>query len=377
MSKLKHIMQQFHDVIDSEYVTVIMTIMGNIFFIMGCCHYLGCLWFIVGNHEVPGYESWLETYNIEGHDWQYQYVSSVFWALTQFTPGSSKIQPGNVPETVVGFFVVLFGMVFFSVFISSITNQRMRLQALSSKVDRDEWILRRYLRQNGVSPGLTRRSIQFVEAAVTPLLRTVQRKDVALFSYLSRPLQLEVQAEMFCHTLLAHPFMTRLRRMNMAWTSELFPEIVTEITLAHTDLVFDVGQVSHDMYFVGRGKLVYLLRGNHKVEHVTANNWCCEPVLWVHWVHKGTAKAAEESFLIAVIAQKMRAAVLERMERSFIRICAKGYLNDINARIDAGLPVSDTIRITDDEESEYMTAINTTVRPSVRNPADMGPDTER
>lgn len=364
MSKLRRIIRTIHDTLDSEYFTVIVDIFINLLAIVGCCHYIGCFWFWLGCENIDGYPSWVERYEMEDKEIPFQYVVSMHWALTQFTPGSSRIQPVNVPESWVAIVVLIFGMVFFSLFISSLTQHRMRLQALTSKMDRENWILRKYLRQYGVSVDLTMRTIRYVDACVAPMMQRVQRKDVVLLTYLSMPLQLEVQAEMFYNTLLVHPFLQCLKKRSETLTSHLFAKVVIEMSLAHSDLLFEIGQVCHEMFFLARGTLAYLQRVTvqvdraQKVQFIGKSSWCCEPVLWIPWVHKGTARAAEECDLVSIDATKMRMAVLEHKERTFVRRVAQAYLHDINRLVDNNVPLGDNLIFTEKDDSQYMRIIH-------------------
>jgi len=357
MSKLKKLGREVEDLLDSEYFSVILSIFCNTISVVGICHYLACLWYAVGDLQSETETSWLEKYHMLDSPKEFQYAISLHWAITQFTPGSSRIQPCNTVEAFIATLVLIFGMVFFSLFISSITQQRMHLKALTSKLDRDSWILRRYLKQHDVSKELSIRATKYVDACVAPLLKRVQRKDVVLFEYLSHPLQLEVQAELFYHTLLYHPFLHQLRKRSSALTSTLFADTVIEIALAETDLLFVVGHVSHEMYFVSRGRLAYLKHGTNQVDYIHPGGWCCEPVMWVPWVYKGMCRADSECHLVSIDSSKMRKVILEHKERSFVRRVAHAYLKDITAWVTRGNVLFDTTCISEDKSSEYMQVV--------------------
>lgn len=362
MTKLRGVLRVIHDAVDSEYMNIVVSISTYVAIIVGCCHYLACLWYWVGTQKVEGYTTWVEFNEITDREWTYKYAMSFFWALTQFTPASCRIQPTSPPEVMVSLFVILFGMVFFSVFISSITSERAKMQALHSKHDADHWRLRRYFRQNGVSNDLLRRTIRFVDTVVAPMVQTVQRKDVALLDYLSVPLQLEVQSEIFCKSLLVHPLFDHLKQNNGSWACKFFADVVAQLLLAQTDELFQSGQVCHEMYFIKQGALAYCRQEERmkvpEVEHICSKDWICEPVLWMPWEHQGTAKATEECHLIAINSAYVRRLVVESNEHCFFVQCAKGYVNDLNSYVNMGRAITDTIRITDDESSEYMTTIS-------------------
>jgi len=368
MSKMKNMFRIFEDAVDSEYFTVVVSIVVNLLAIFGMCHYSACFWFWVGTIEVEGQPSWVDQH-LRDSPWDYQYVVSLHWAIAQFTPGASRIQPVNILEATASIFVLICGLIFLSLFISALAQARARLQAMTSKVDRDNWMLRRYLRQQGVTRDLQVRTMRYVETCVEPMFARVQRKDVFLLPLLSRPLQLEVQEEQYFHTLIAHPLLRSLKERSMSLTLHLFMKVIIEILLADSDLLFEVGSVAHEMFFVSRGSLAYLHHGGEHVDCVAVGGWCCEAVLWVEWVHKGTAKAKSETTMISIDSAKMRSAVLEHKERAYVSRCANGYLQDLlqfsmssMSKLDLNHAnrhvVNDLTVFTNDDSSAYMQAIN-------------------
>mmetsp|Transcript_138838 Transcript_138838/g.245320 ORF Transcript_138838/g.245320 Transcript_138838/m.245320 type:complete len:140 (-) Transcript_138838:137-556(-) len=135
--------------------------------------------------------------------------------------------------------------------------------------------------------------------------------------------------------------------------------VILEILLAGGDLLFEVGSVAHEMYFMSRGALTYFGHGGtHHVQYVDVGSWICEAVLWIQWVHRGTAHAERECTVISIDSAKMRSAVLEHRERSHVSRCATAYLKDLNAILHRGEVVNDMTKVTDDASSAYMEAIN-------------------
>lgn len=267
MSKIKRMFRELEDTFDSEYFTVIVSLVLNLFAVLGMCHFAACFWFWLGNLDIDGEPSWVDQ-QIKQSSWDYQYVLSLHWAIAQFTPGASRIQPTNIVEALGAIVVLVFGLIFLALYVSALTQARARLQAMTSKVDRDNWMLRRYLRQQGVSRDLQVRAMTYVEKSVEPMFSRVQRKDVYLLPLLSRPLQLEVQEEQYFHTLIAHPLFGAIRSRSMSLTLHLFMNCILEILLAAGDVLFETGSVAHEMYFVARGALAYLHHGGQKVDFV-------------------------------------------------------------------------------------------------------------
>merc|ERR1719162_1543985 len=96
-------------------------------------HFLGCLWFIIGNQDIKGYPSWVTTYDFMGVDWEYQYLTSLHWSITQFTPGSMHVQPQNILERAFAIAVLVAGMIIFSSIVSSITAATNGLKSMNAE----------------------------------------------------------------------------------------------------------------------------------------------------------------------------------------------------------------------------------------------------
>lgn len=368
VSKLRNTSRVLQDAVDSEYFSIYMNVTWNSLLILGCCHYVACLWYWVGKQgDSQGNDVWMHKYMPEdGYDWQNAYLTSLHWALCQFTPGSINVQPNwtNNMERVFAILTLIWGMVFFSLFLSSITQERMRMRALSKKIERDNWLLRRYMRQHGVSREFSMRAVQYVDAFVAPMLSRVQRKDVAMLDCLSRPLQVELQTEIYFHTLHANPFCANLKEKGAHMAAILFSHVVMESALAKHDLLFDNGQVSHQMFFVSTGAVAYVKTQRRAITSLEPTDWCCEQVLFVPWVHKGTARAAGESHLLCVDSGKFRSAVLEYRERSYVCNCAKAYLQDLKKFASSGVEVDDLIRLYS-YDYEFMEAVNADIDESM------------
>lgn len=343
VKKLRDTMRKLQDLIDSELTGIYVNVFINVVMILGCCHYLACAWYWTGKRPTHGYDNWIARYSDHEDDWVMQYMTSLHWALCQFTPGSMKVQPVNPLERGLAIFVIVWGMVFFSLFLSSITQERMRLRSLTKKIDRDNWMMRRYMRQHGVSREFSVRAVQYVDAFVAPMMQRVQRKDVALLDCLSHPLQVELQAEIYFHTLLVHPFFVNLKAKSITMASSLFSDVSQEVSLAKYDLLFEVGQVSHEMFFMSQGAVGYIKNATDDVVVFHPGDWCCEQVIWVPWVHKGTSRAAGESHLLSVDSAKFRTGVLEYRERTYVRNCAKAYLADLKKCVLDGIVIDDTL----------------------------------
>ena len=93
-----------------------------VFDMMLCAHYIGCLWYFVGNEsEKIGQPNWLENRGIIDATLGVKYSSSLYWAIvTLFTTGFGDIHAINTAEECVSMFIIVVGTIFFAYFIGAI-----------------------------------------------------------------------------------------------------------------------------------------------------------------------------------------------------------------------------------------------------------------
>merc|ERR1719217_1505271 len=92
---------------------------------------IACTWWTVGKNHPEGQMSWTEFHGFENEDLDYKYLSSLHWTLTQFTPAGMEVYPHNSTERGFSVVVLLFALLFFSSFLSSITAAMTRLRSLN------------------------------------------------------------------------------------------------------------------------------------------------------------------------------------------------------------------------------------------------------
>lgn len=81
----------------------------------------------------------------------YRYATSLHWSLTQFTPAAMEVYAKNLFERVYSVCVLLFALITFSSFVSSITNLMNHLRSINAQRLEQQKKLRLYLHQHGIS----------------------------------------------------------------------------------------------------------------------------------------------------------------------------------------------------------------------------------
>lgn len=343
LRKLKAKWQTVEDNIESEWFLVCLNLFSKIMIILAVTHYVGCVFFWLGTVRMVGYDTWLSTpwfqYKMPGLEqqtmkespWEYQYVTAVHWAMTQFTPGSMHVQAQNIPERIFAVFCLLFGMVVFSAFIANVTQARIQLNKMMSKFDRDMWLLRKYCRQMKISHQLTVRMRRYVDLVLIPKFQKMGAKDVVLLPQLSGHLREELQTEIESRKLAVHPFFKVLQK-NKAAMNKICNTAIDNIVVALGDVVFPSGSMVGLMYIITGGILDYIPHSKrHDQDRLRTDRWVCEASLWTKWVTQGQMQGAIESTVCSVHAVKFRNTLSENpLHMNFARHYAQGFLDRLN-----------------------------------------------
>lgn len=344
LRKLRHLIHSVQDHIDSEYLSVVLNICKNMLCILTASHFVACLWFFVGSQKFPRYQSWVEAYELgEGVPWEYQYVTSLHWAICQFTPGSMKVEPQNVIERLFAVSILLCSLLVFSMFISSLTNAMRTLQDLGSKDSRQLWLLRKFFRQNAISRDLTMRIMRYVNVVLLPKQHRVQQSDIGMLGLLSSHLSVELQTELHMPNLTVHPFFEWFSGKSLPVMRQLCCVATKRTSLSREDIIFGPGQKAVEMYFPLSGRLLYLpQREGFSMTVVSEGQWCSEAVLWCPWVHHGTLRAKVESELLSLNAAKFREVIAEHyIDLSYAQSYGMAFVQCLNDAAKSAIQVGD------------------------------------
>lgn len=344
LSKLKAKWQTVEDNIESETVLVFLTLFTKIVGMLALNHYVGCVWYALGNTEIEGYDTWLSHHpypqfgdkadKLSRAPWGYKYITALHWAITQFTPGSMHVQAQNIPERIFSIFMILFGLVVLSSFIAAVTQARMQLNKMMSKFQRDLWLLRKYCRQHKVSHGLVVRMRRYVDHVVVPKFQEMSASDVILLPQLSSHLRDELATELAAQNLHLHPFFQELIK-NKAVMTKVCTEAVKNLDFARGDVVFNAGQVGHTMYVVAEGVLEYIPHMKHHVmEEIPEGGVISEAALWTNWTLQGQLQASVECTCMLVDAAHFRRIIAgNTLVMAFARRYAFAFLDGMNQEL--------------------------------------------
>jgi len=336
LAKLKQIMAAIQDRLDSEFLTIGLNVMKHMMLIVVINHFIACMWFKLGTTPVDGFPSWVAANNFSNVPVVYQYLISLHWSLTQFTPASMRVEPVNIPERLVAILVLLFAMIIFSSFVSSITTAMNQLRNLSAKNGSQLWLLRKYLREQNISGDLYQRLIRYASVTADRMQHKVQRKDVGFLAILSGPLHSELATALHKPIICRHPFFETLGRRSVALTQKLCCSVMKQLGLSRGDVLFRAGEEATCLYFLTSGTMKYDRKFFQSVESVGPASWCCEAVVWVPWIHVGKMRASGECELLAVNSNDFQNLTsLHPTQMNWMRQYGRCFVDRLNTHMDA------------------------------------------
>merc|ERR1719433_388980 len=156
------------------------------------------------------------------------------WSLTQFTPACTEVHPITLGERIFAVLTLLFALIVFSSFVSSITSAMTSLRELSSQMymTKEFSKMKWYFRDNSIPTELSVRINKYLTHALSERKNRIKPEDVELLSWLSEPLLMELKAAVVGPVLRLHPFFanfesTSKRAFMMACTSATMQNFVS------------------------------------------------------------------------------------------------------------------------------------------------------
>ncbi|CAK9002927.1 unnamed protein product [Durusdinium trenchii] len=249
------------------------------------------------------------------------------------------VHPQNMVERTFAILVLIFGLVLFSSFVSSITASMTQLRNMQEDKSKQFWLLRRYLLQKKVPQDLTFKVLRYTEYATSRSGEAIPEHRITILSLLTKQLQSELRFVTHFGCVKLHGFFKLVCTMNESLLHMMSTgKALVSKALASQDPLFELVDPALCMYFVDQGQVQYCqgqsalgLGGGlstwapsnfdsegllppdpETVQPVTPTEsgiaigkggHLCEIVLWAQWRHVGSARAIHESNIVQVIAK--------------------------------------------------------------------------
>jgi len=336
--KLKRVIDMAKDRITSEVVFILLNILKLIVLLLLVNHFVASLWYLMGGLANPGQSNWRDVYGMQPQQQsiEYRYATALHWSLTQFTPATVDVHPQNLVERTFAILVLIFGLVLFSSFVSSITASMTQLRNMQEDKSKQFWLLRRYLLQKKVPQELNFKVLRYTEYATSRSGEAIPEHRITILNVLTKQLQSELRFVTHFGCVRQHGFFRLVCVMNESILHLMSSgKALVLKALASQDPLFEIVDPPFCMYFVEQGQIQYtqaqsgvLASGTFAPSSFESEGFLptdpdvlmpatpmeggtaigkggnlCEIALWAHWKHVGSARAVYESNIVQVIAK--------------------------------------------------------------------------
>jgi hypothetical protein len=235
----------------------------------------------------------------------------------------------NSQERVYSVVVLIFGLIFSSSFIGSISAAINELKRMQGNKSKELWLFRRYLKQADISQKLYFRATQHVNHAMEETKSNLAVKDVHCWSLLSVLLRSEIKFEATYKCLNIHPFLRSARTVSSAVMCSLTENALSQSVLAAGEVAFESNVGITDMHLVRSGVLHYFRADWIDITRVEAQDWLAEPVLWTQWRTLGSARAITACDLVSIDVSDFLTTISRDMANPIFTLSAhyaQGYV---------------------------------------------------
>jgi hypothetical protein len=319
LAKFHHIFSDMSTRVRDENMRTALSVVKIVAFIIAVNHFIACIYYGLHLIRMDDGVTWVKQNFDEDdsdHDLSYRYFTSMHWSLTQFTPASMEVVPTNTLERVFTVCVLLFALVTFSSFVSSITTAMSHLRNVNARrLDQDR-MLRRYLSEHTISSQLTSRVLHYFQDRQQQNRRQVRttEADVDLFKVLPDSLKFELRDEAFRPCLISHPIFHQLDCVEPEAVTHICRACITERRLIIRDEIFGHGQQLLHMIWIAEGILGYKyeLDGFVRHEKMKKGEWACEVALWARFAEVFGPFSAETNCELTMLDREAFLSVAER-----------------------------------------------------------------
>jgi len=302
----------------SELVKMVAHVVKNVVAILLIAHFISCGWYAISSY---GSSSFVSSTLID-RSIPYKYTTCLHWALAQFTPSTVEVHPENTQERLYAICIVLFGMVIFSSFVSSITASVAQGRQSANELFEEMNTLHRYFDQHKVSLAIAKTVFEFCRNRKIRKRQCVHECDLNLVKILPSDLYTHFRREVYGPKLKQHPFFFALRALDQHTFLRVCVQAMGERSLLADDVLFGVDTQATHSFLILSGTLHYALPAQSvlNIDVVERGAWVSEAAIWLPWKHVGhlIARSDIELFQLDVACFAAVVCASPRYVRAFV-----------------------------------------------------------
>jgi len=310
--KVASLFEELTTYVVSDMMVMAMGITRLFCFLVLFNHYIACGWYAVSKSG-PYEESWMAkaqdeySYRYDGNvkskpvSIVHWYLMCFHWSLAQFTPAPNNQHPKCFAERAYAVFVILFGIIYFSSFLGSITSLIASIRQKTNEKTKNQDLARRFINENHVSLELGARITCFLKQQQFRQRSCVLEKDVTSLKSLPELTLTELHSEVYAPLLMAHPFFYQLADCSADFMITISHNAVQDVSLMPNGQLFAVGADAPGMYVLKSGAAVYYSDASEsQAFKIKPSQNLSEAALWVQWRYTGKLFAVKSCLFIAL-----------------------------------------------------------------------------
>merc|ERR1711920_1001345 len=233
----------------------------------------------MGDSNQP--QTWRDKF-LESSDGQhYDYLIAWHWALSHFFSAPMEVHPVNARERLFACFVILFALVIFSTFVSSITHAMTHLRMVHARQIEQNMFITRYFREFGIPRVLAARCRHFLQQHQRMALKRIKASDIPCREVLPKCVVEDVRVEALLPWLKAHPFFDFYSAICPVGMRQVCCRAIEEVSMLPEEEIYWSGQPVNRMFFVRAGSVSYIVEDpDMPLFKVREGQWACEETLW-------------------------------------------------------------------------------------------------
>jgi len=349
LSKFTYIFDELCHHTLTERQVLSISISKIVLVIIAIVHLMGCTWFWLGTPstmvkslgdtmDMEFEETWVTEFGLQNRTSNYQYWTSVHWAMLSLVGDSSHAV--NTREHAFTVLALLFGFLIATFTVSSITSSVTCIFQDARNLHLLK--MRRFLHDKKVPAGLAHKIRDNIEVSIRRAPEDDEVQDITLFDKLAEPLMEELCVHMYWQVLKKHPFFsgyqTFIRAGHTKQTGMMLMKgpahmicrnAVTTLKVRAGSILFNAGETAETpkMFFLASGEMDYAkAMGSSEDQLISPGAWICEASLWAAWIHLGTLRARTDCTLLVVHGEKLQKVVKTSIQSEVVITYAECYM---------------------------------------------------
>jgi len=240
----------------------IMRLLSSFLTVMVCLHIMACFWYFAAKLNDFGPNTWIYRNGLLDAEEGKLYTASLYWALTTLaTVGYGDITPGTNIERCLAMAWMVFGMIFFSFTIGSLTSMLSGIDTKETVLTNKLSVVDEFARQSHLSKDIQKKLRNALRYSTEKQGFSWSDK-INIFNELPRNLRYEVSLAMHKGAARTLPFFAN---KDPVFISSVVP-FLQSVMIPEGEYIFKETEYADEVYFLIKGRAA-LVAGNDKIPY--------------------------------------------------------------------------------------------------------------